>query len=178
MPTKLQKGFTLVELLVVISIMAIMSVFTFINVKDFTTEQALNKAVGDIQSLMRLAQSNATSSTLCGSSGGVTWTVRFNSDQSTLDIICGSNNTLYRTLTLQNVLIASIKTSSCISSLSLPVSFTYSALKGVPDVTDSSGGISSTCLGTTQSVTVNLLNAKSNSTKSFNISKGGAINVQ
>ena len=97
-------GFTLIELLVVISITGILSTLTFVNFKSFAKEQQLNKSIGEIQTFLKLAQSNATSSTVCGSSGGVSWTVRFNSDKITVDIICGLDLTKapYKTLTLQN----------------------------------------------------------------------------
>ena len=186
-------GFTLIELLVVVSIMGILSVLAFVNFKDFTQTQQLNKAVGEIQTFLRVAQTNATSSTLCtnrgGSIGGVSWTVRINSDKKSMDIYCGTNsscsaNTCYKTLTLQNVKVDSIKASACDTStfLTLPVKFTYAALSGAivftDSSTDSSGSTSNaSCLSTSQTITFKLTNS-ANFAKSFSISKGGAIDVR
>ena len=173
------RGYTLVELLVVVSVMALIGVVAFVNFKDFSQDQFLNKAAGQIQSFLRLAQSNATSSNLCGTLGGVSWTVRFNSDKSTADIICDSDLTKppYKTLALQNVKIDSITATVC-TALTLPVMVTYTALSGIPTMADSSGGTNSTCLISSQSITINLINTKNNTLKSFSISKGGAIDVQ
>ena len=66
---KSARGFTLIELLVVIAITSILAVMGFVNFKDFSSNQISVKAAGEIQTILRLAQSNATSSTLCDSKG-------------------------------------------------------------------------------------------------------------
>lgn len=60
-----QKGFTLVELLVVMAVMAIVGVVVFVNIETVSQDQVLNKALDDVQSLSRVAQSNATSGLMC-----------------------------------------------------------------------------------------------------------------
>lgn len=142
-------GYTLIELLVVITIIGILSVVAFVNFKDFASTSALNKAAGEIQSFLRLAQSNATSSTLCNGEGGKDWKVTFNSE--TIVITCGSD-TSYKTLKLQNGI-------SIIDPPPSPV--VYSALKGVPNI----------------SVTIVLKNPKKE-TKKVILTSGGAINVE
>ncbi len=112
-------GYTLIELLVVISIIGILSVVAFVNIKEFSSSQALKKAAGEVQSFLRLAQSNASSSTLCNGVGGVPWTVTINTN--TVVITCNID-TPYKTLTLQSGI-----------TISPQFSVIYSALKGVPD---------------------------------------------
>ncbi len=158
MPTK-KTGFTLIELLVVISIMAILGVAAFVNFRDFASTQSLKKAAGEIQSFLRLAQSNASSSTLCNGTGGVTWTVAF-TDASTITATCGSN-TPYKTLTLSQDVTMS-------STCSSPVHLVYSALKGIP---------SNNCLPASPNVTIILTNSKGD-IKNLIITSGGAIDVQ
>lgn len=144
-------GYTLIELLVVISIIGILSVVAFVNIKDFSSAQALKKAAGEVQSLLRLAQANASSSTLCNNVGGVSWTVKFNTD-STIQIKCGPTDYPIKTLTLQTGITIINNT---------PFSVNYSALKGVPD----------------RSVTILLQNTKLER-KEVTLTSGGAINVE
>ncbi len=148
-------GYTLIELLVVISIIGILSVVGFVNIKDFSSAQALKKAAGDVQSFLRLAQSNATSSAFCNKVGvvdvyGVSWKVTFS--PSDVVITCGSNPS-YKTLKLQ--------TGITIKDPPSPV--VYSVLKGIPD----------------SGVTIILTNDKvPPETKTVILTSGGAINVQ
>lgn len=186
--TNYSLGYTFIELLVVIGIIAILSVIAFINIKDFSSSQALVKAAGEIQSMLRLAQSNASSSTVCGNQGnqaGVSWTARFNNDNS-INIYCGTDSSCteiscYKTISLeQKVQISAIKTSAC-TNLSLPLTITYSALKGVPLVADNAGHISTNksdpCFGANSDTTIVLINSKGD-TKNIVVTGGGGINVQ
>ncbi len=160
MPTK-KTGFTLIELLVVISIMAILGVAAFVNFRDFASTQSLKKAAGEIQSFLRLAQSNASSSTLCNGTGGVSWTVAFTPPR-TITTTCNSVPIfLYKTLTLSQDVTMS-------STCSSPVHLVYSALKGIP---------SNNCSPASPNVTIILTNSKGD-TKILTITSGGAIDVQ
>lgn len=161
-------GYTLIELLVVISIIGILSVVAFVNIKDFSSAQALKKAAGEVQSLLRLAQANASSSTLCNNVGGVSWTVKFNTD-STVQIKCGPADYPIKTLTLQTgITIESPIKTNC--DLTLPVTIVYSALKGVPTIPGS------TCWSGAD-VIIKLVNPKSEFKRLF-FTSGGAINVE
>lgn len=169
------RGFTLIELLVVISIIGIMTTLTFVNFKSFAQDQQLNKAIGEIQTHLRLAQANATTSTICGVNGGAKWIVSFRDDKN-IDLFCGTAPTPVRTLTLQNVTINSI-TSSCGTLISPTV--TYSPLLGVPAIADTDGSEThQNCLASVQIITINLMNPKNNALKGFKISAGGAIDAQ
>lgn len=157
-------GFTLIELLVVISIMAIMVVVGFVNFKDFAQDQVLNKAAGQVQTYMRLAQSNATSSTLCNAQGATSWSLKFVTANS-IELRCDPADYEYRKYALDGAQMQ-IKCGS--ANLIFPTTFTYST---------GAGTFKTDCLGT---VTFTLTNASNPgaSSKSFNISQGGAIDVQ
>ncbi len=168
-------GFTLIELLVVIAIISILSVAGFVNYRNFSADQVTNKAAGDVKSILRLAQSNSTSSTACGALiGGVSWAVIFNSDALSIGLVCGPANSLQRTYTLDNAQIQ-IKGSSCATSSTLPITVTYPA--GVGSLTF---GSSDPCLVSSPTLSITVSNTRDTtaSPKSFKISKGGAIDVQ
>ena len=158
-------GFTLIELLVVIAIISIMSVLAYVNFKDFSADQALNKAVGQIQTYLRLAQSNATSSTLCNTQSATSWSLKFTST-STIELHCSNPaDILSKSYTLEGVQMQ-IKCGADV--LALPTTFTYST--GV-------GTLTTACSGTVTFTITNTSNPGA-AGKSFNISKGGAIDVQ
>lgn len=155
-------GYTLIELLVVISIIGILSVVAFVNIKDFSSSQALKKAAGDVHSFLRLAQSNATSAALCGSSpGDINWTVTFNTNS--VVITCRSTGNPYKALTLQTGITIG-------SSCSLPFSVYYSALRGVPNLSNASCWVNG-------NLTITLDNGKGE-TKKVILTNGGAVNVE
>ncbi len=85
------RGFTLVELLVVLAIMAIVGVFTLANYKSFGEDQKLKSAVLDIQSLLRQAQTNATTNVKCDTGYGARWMVTF-VDATTFNLQCTENS--------------------------------------------------------------------------------------
>ena len=169
-------GYTLIELLVVISVIAILSVVGFVNFKDFSSSQIAPKAVGQIQSLMRLAQSNATSSTVCSGVGGATWSIIIKDDKKTIDLACGlaSPYSVQKSYILENVQVDSIKGSDCATSIGFPVTFSYSTGIGTLTVSPSNS-----CLTNASLIVLTIKNVK-DATKqnSFTVSKAGAINVQ
>jgi len=160
-------GYTLIELLVVIAIVTLLATLGFVNFKDFAAQQVTIKAAGQIQTLLRLAQSNATSSTLCNGQGATSWFLSFTS--SSIDLRCNPGNFLKNTYTLEN---ASLQLQcSGASNLSFPATFTY--VTGV-------GTLTTACPQTSTSIIFTISNTlnPSASPKTFSISKGGAINVQ
>ena len=162
-------GYTLIELLVVLTIMAVLSIVVFINFKTFSQDQAVNKAVGQVQSALRLAQSNAGSGVTCAGVGGAKWSAKLNTNAT--DILCDKSTSVQKNFTLENVTISSIKCSTG-GNLTLPITISYSSIYGNVDF--GSDG----CLGNTQTLVITLSNSQnSSSTKTFTISKGGAIDV-
>lgn len=171
-------GYTLIELLVVISIISILSVVGFVNFKDFSSDQVAVKAVGQVQTYLRLAQSNATSSTICPGQGGATsWSVVFTNDAKTIQLRCNPNDFLKRIYSLDPAQVSSIRGSDCgsdtaINTTTRPLTITY--LSGVGTLAFSTTDTNtSSCLQSSTSITIRLSN-----TKSLTLNKGGAINVQ
>ena len=157
-----RSGFSLIELLVVISIIGLLSLLGFANFKDYAKDQVGIKAKGQIQTLLRLAQSNATSSTLCGNEGGVKWSLIFNA--TNIVLACGSANTPQRTYTLENAKIEALK---CDSTLVNSVTLSYSPLVGATTFSDPPS-----CR---TPVTFKIKNMKNDTSKNYNISKGGIL---
>lgn len=166
-----RKGFTLIELLVVISIMGILATFIFVNYKSSKSDQDLNKAVSDIQALLRLAQSNATTGVVCEGAGGAYWGVRFESNAE-LQLKCGKdiaevdNWHREKDLNLEGVRAGYEEVFCSITSSTLSV--IYAPLDGKVTFFESN------C----SKIVINLIAAKDNTTKSFIIEKGGAVDVE
>lgn len=172
------RGFTLIELMVVIAITAILGIVAFVNFKDFAQNQVLNKAVGQIQTYLRLAQANATAGVLCSGQGGASWSVKF-VDDTTLKLTCGSTGIDQKNLDLdENARIDSIKCSPASSEcpqtgFNAPLTVNFAPLDG--KINFSAGD---SCINTASTLLITLKNLKNNSYKCFTISKGGAIDVQ
>lgn len=175
LPILVRRGFTLIELLIVISIIALLAVVVYVNFKDFAQDRVVNKAIGQIQTALRLAQANATSSFLCQGLASVDWKVRINS--ANVELLCGDGDSLVQTTTLQNVLVDSIEGSACTSPTDvLPLTITYSKLSGKVKIEGAEGAPS--CIDESQQVSLNIKNTKTSIIKTFTISKGGATNVE
>lgn len=156
-------GFTLIELLVVISVMSIFGIVAFVNFKDFSSDQVINKALGQIQTMLRLAQSNATSSVICETEGGVSWTVNFR-DETHIELLCGPDNKVKQPLVLENAAIVGLKCSVV----------SYSPLFG--NLTFSGD---ETCIKNASQIVIYVDNSlKPGNPKSLTISKGGSIDVK
>ncbi len=104
-------GFTLIELLVVIAITAILGTAGFANYLAFSSSQILNDGVSKVQSLLRIAQTNATSGQKYNNIPCQSWQVRFNTDQNTVSLFCNDVVVSEKTITLApNMTINSILT--------------------------------------------------------------------
>lgn len=174
MPKK-YAGYTLIEILVVISLIALISTFVFVNFRGNNKEQLLNKTINQIQSSLKLAQNNASAGVLCGNQiAGSGWSVNF-PDNKSLQLICDKDPDVSHIKTIQfdRTIISSLKCSSDIS-LPPPLTVSYSSLSGLLTFSPQNS-----CLSQTSEVQITLQNDKDATiSKTFKISKGGAVNVQ
>lgn len=184
-----QKGFTFVELLVVISIMAVMAVVSFARFATLKEEQTLKVAVNQLQSFVRTAQTNATTGVKCSNvstdvSG--TWFVEFR-DSKNVDLGCyilePDSPTLKKTLTFENnqPSLDSITgiTGSNNCSTSFPgfvIRVSFAPLNGKITFTDKNPAASSSCLDENSDLSINL--KKASNIKSLIISRGGSIEIK
>lgn len=171
-------GFTLIEMLIAITIIGVLSVTSFVYSRSLSQERFLAKALDSTQSLLRSAQSNATTGFNCGSTAGASgWSVQFkNDDKAKINLNCDKSANPIRTLSLENnIQVDSITGSSCMSAppFSQPVNVSFSSLYG--KVTFSG---SDSCIAQSSTLTITLKNISTAVTKTFTISRGGAINVQ
>lgn len=178
MPKK--SGFTLIELLVVISMLGILATFVFINFKTANSDQTLNKAALEIQTLLKLAQSNATTSTLCKGESGKFWSVNITS-KTHLEMTCNVADSAKQNLDLENAEISSFQCSPAAqadcpptsgNTFNPPLSISYSPLYGVTSFDGAS------CASNAATIMVVLTNSKNKNTKCFTISKGGAVDLK
>lgn len=170
------KGFTLVELLVVIAVIALTGLIAIVNFRYFSQVHVVEQRMKDVQSFIQNARASATTSSFCGASGGAVWIVEFRNDKKTINLKCqigSSTPLLQKTLELKNSIEVSsiIGSSPCGPSPLFPlgeVSITFAPLFG----SASFSGVDS-CLQRSQTVKVIFKNSKNNTEKSLNINRSG-----
>lgn len=173
-------GYTLIELLVVVSIIGIMSLVGFVSFRGISANQISVKAAGEVQTLLRLAQSNATTSTLCNGLGALSWKLLFNltaGPNTTIRLFCSNSTTNHehRVYTLENAEISLIKGSSGADCKGKYTELTY--LVGVGTLTFSDGF--DNCIKNSNSLTITVRNKNNTTlTKNITIYKGGRIDVR
>ncbi len=179
-------GFTLVELLVAISVMAILSVASFAKFAVLREDQYLKNASSEIQSFIRFAQTNATSNIACTPTlGGTPWTLTFSPDK--IDLSCQGSS--LKTLTLSNnIRICSINYSGCSTSDACSptadtftgsglVTTAFSPLTGQitfsdPRCTPASG------LAGSANMVITLKKIGGSDTKPVTLSRGGSVEIK
>lgn len=162
-------GFTLIELLVVISIIGVLSVVGYANFKNFGNSQIAKKGAGEVQTFLRLAQSNASTSTLCNGQPAQGWSLKF-TEPSKVELHCDPTDYKKNTLNLENATISFDCSIHC--SLTNPI-FKYAIGSGSLTISPTSNE-----LGASDFVIITITNSKDGSKESFKITKQGAINVQ
>ncbi len=178
-------GYSLIELLVVLVIMSLIGVVGYVSYKQFSSAQVNTTGISQIQSVLRLAQTNATSSSICpGGSGPGSWSVSFYQSYFTLNCFSGDpvspTPAAPVTYNFSGAKISDILGSSC-GNTSIPLSTSplltvnYNNLGAL---TFSSTGALPACLQSAYwTFTVDNL-AGGTPSKKFSISKGGAVDIQ
>lgn len=94
MPKK-STGFTLIEILITISIVLLITTMAVPNLKRFSQDQELDEAASNLVQVLRLAQSSAYSSVRCSNGQpSSSWTVNFYLGEYNLVVSCGPEGTL------------------------------------------------------------------------------------
>lgn len=75
----LKSGYTLIELMVTMTIISILSVFVYANFNNFSKVQVLTRASDQIKSVLRQAQNNASSGVRCVDETAADWFVKIES---------------------------------------------------------------------------------------------------
>lgn len=160
------RGFTLVEILVAITIVSLVSVVAIPNLRNFNNDQELDNAISNLEDTIRRAQSSASSNIGCSNGNqSVGWVVSIsNSNYSLITKCLGSaNETLYTRSWPQKI---KLMDNSCGSSYPGETTF-----KG--------NSADFSCGGNplvAQNFAIKLQNSSNTKTKILNISSTGVIN--
>lgn len=173
------RGYTLIELLVVISIMGVVGLGIYTSSRSFAQDQVLNKAVGDIQSFIRLAQSNAATAKKCGNVPSTDWIVEF-SNETTINLFCKISSTtspvLQKTLNLERG--AKIQGTmgedssgnpSCV--VNSPAAITFASVYGTAKFNFST----ESCLAASKKLLITVLDPDTTKTTIISVTKGGSV---
>ncbi len=182
-------GFTLIEILVSLSIVGVLAALTIPNLHRFNEQEILQTEVGKILSVLRQAQSNAQSGLICPNSGGAAsqWRVTFSSSGTGEDIVY-SYSLVAR---CQNDMTNEVR-----QTFSIPQGITL-AIQGTNNVINN--GEVATCtlnqnshigftrtttqllcsdISTLNDMTIVLTNSSINQSKKLIIKNGGSINAE
>ncbi|QQG43266.1 MAG: type II secretion system protein [Candidatus Daviesbacteria bacterium] len=172
----MNKGYTLVELLVVMTILSLIGLTSFINLGNFREDKLLDTSLTNLQSLIRKAQSDASTGLRCSGVGGATWSVEFK-DRKSINLNCKAasqqNATTVSVLSLGgDIQIQSISGDSGCQSSFPANSVTVNLLPVAAGMTFIDPTAS--CISTSK--TLNITLSGKTGTRTVNINKGGSIN--
>lgn len=181
-----KNGYTFIELLVVITIMVLLGAGILLQQNLFKEDIALKGAAADVQSFIRLAQSNATTSVLCEGVGSSAWIIepRNNAGKDVLDLKCDQPNPnpaiLQTTFSFDPaILIDSIKgnfTGSCNTNApTQTLTIRFPILSAKPNFESPSNN---SCVLSSTNLEISLKNTKTNKTIIVTIDKGGSVDVK
>src|SRR3989344_2153176 len=149
-------GYTLVEILVVMTVMSIIAVIGFTNLGNLKKNQDLQNSVANLQNYFRIAQINATSGVKCNGEGGASWQITFeNSDAQDITLKCqAETQNDAKTIPLGNsdVKIQLVEGSNC-TLLTYPISVSFSSIYGKVEFLGTDA-----CLSSTNKLTITLEN--------------------
>lgn len=178
----MHRGFTLVEMLVVLTIMGLTAITAFISIGTFREDENLKSVASDLQSYLRLAQSNAQTGIKCVNFGGVSWSIIL-TDRTSIKLKCQTQESAVREWTLKNPAqidsIEGIGTLSCSSvksedTLINPVIVTFTHLYGQAAFSDPQNQ----CLSESTGIQIKVRKKMGSAVlKTVTISKGGSIDV-
>lgn len=179
----MKNGYTLIELMVVITIMGILGFTAFANFGSLKEDQVLKKAAADLQTRLRAIQTNASTNTKCNDSTASFWKGKFSKVGTAykLDTSCeykGSSGVVeYITSTYTfeaKVKIANIISNSCTNDLNADFVIIFFA----PLTGKATFKYPTSCTQGSQ-MSINLLNSATPDTlETVVVDKGGSIYVK
>lgn len=179
------RGFTLVELLITLTIITIFGLFSIANFGSFGESQKLKGLAFDVQSFIRSTQTSASSRTACpiGTTDfGANWWTEIQTGNNDITQKCQiGSGTITTTKTYlvnsssPNLLVDSIKCADNSTTTSGVVTIKYAPLTASVTISDSNGV---TCFTTSQFILVSVKNTKTQETKVVKIDKGGTASVE
>lgn len=91
MPSRIHpNGFTFIELLITLTIIAIISIAGFINIQSLRNDEELKSTVADLKSNLSLTYTNAIANVKCGNNNSTGWEMEFSrtAGVETVNISC------------------------------------------------------------------------------------------
>lgn len=172
-------GYTLVELLIAIAITSIFSLVGFVSYKNFSDDQIIKKATDEVQTIIRVAQTNGSTGVFCNDLSSLAWSIQFvNNKTDEIKLYCEiADGTIFEkdTLLLKGTDINDIKADGCPSSSYPADSFTIRFRSGATNM-EFIG--TQECLKNSPQITIKVKDTKSEVIKNIFVSKGGTVNVK
>lgn len=84
----MKNGFTLIEILIVVALLAITAVVVIPNLRKFNEDQDLISASNSLKQALRIAQSSASSGTKCSTLPAQSWKVSIQTQQLNVVALC------------------------------------------------------------------------------------------
>ncbi len=169
------RGFTLLELLIVIALLSLVMVFVMPNIKNIRDEQGLSSAALELQSNLRSAQNNALSGLKCTSSAqsAVNWQLNLIDDknyQIEANCLDGTSPTKQYSLSTYNVIVELVNGCSNVTRAGV----TYSNVLGIVSFTPPAGCTASSSL----EFSLKVANNNNIAAKKVVVDQGGRVYVQ
>lgn len=181
------KGFTLIEILVVIAITAVAGIVAFVNLRGFGSEQNLKNNSLNLINILKSVQTNANASLKCNRNDPVSWQVRLyqQSGRINLDTACqykDSQGNLQLSVVSSKKLDGSVlleviegsETCRAADFSTDPLTISFTLLTGKPNFS-----AFNPCFTLSNEITITLKDSKDQNAKvSVKVNKGGAVYVK
>lgn len=173
-PLKTNKGFTLIEILVAVSVLSIITVLSIPNLRKFSQDQELNDTSSNVLRLLERAHSSAAAKIKCSDKPATEWIVSFTTTSYSLKATCQDISTYPTPLASSETFITANYSSRGVAVTVSPV-----CISGYPDLVFSGNNINFRCsdgsLLTDNSLSLTLSDNRSNPPVTIVVDKGGAI---
>lgn len=157
------RAFTLVEILIAITLISSLSVLAIPNLRKFNEDQVLADTTNDLVRALKQAQSSSMSGIRCSAGTSTSWSVEFSS--STFKILC-SYNLAGVAATPENFYEKTVS----------GVTITCTGGVGTPRIIFNKNEVSATgCTATSGKYTINVV--KGSQSKIITVDKGGSISA-